>query len=469
MVPDGDGIRIVARTDHRPVAPPTARTALTDPLAPLRPPARCSASARPGRADRGLPRGGAARSRRLAAAPTGSARDPDRPLDHPRRPPTSSTRQARGARAGAMTAITAHQRVRPLETGDAAARQPAGSTIGPSSAAAQPGAPRRVHARRSRRASGPMAGRRPVPGLCSRPRGGRRRSSRAAPWRSSTTARAVDPIEKLGVMFRGSARVVDIDGDRAIRGPRHRRRSPRGTGSTPPRPRRRSTHEQRPRSSSSPAPIVLASLAWVAAVPSRPSRHLAPDVGRRPRAHRATPSSPRRGRSSRRRDRPDRAAELGVGVGVGAIWLVATHIGHAVLCRLFPSFVDQVRTSTASVVDDPPSRVLGPIVAMAVAEELLFRGVIQGLAAAARVRRGRRRLHRRAVRRTEVGARLWPRCSAASCGAACSRSPEVSSPRSSPTPSGPWPSRSSGRFGAAVTGRSERRATASAAVRAARA
>lgn len=69
-----------------------------------------------------------------------------------------------------------------------------------------------------------------------------------------------------------------------------------------------------------------------------------------------------------------------VGVGAGLAWLVATHVGHAVLCRVFPSFVEQVRDLYDLGVDDPPVRVLGPIMAMAVAEELLFRGVIQGFA-----------------------------------------------------------------------------------------
>lgn len=72
--------------------------------------------------------------------------------------------------------------------------------------------------------------------------------------------------------------------------------------------------------------------------------------------------------------------EVAIGIGVGSAWLVATHVGHAVLCRLFPSFVDQVRDLYGLGVDDPPSRVVGPILAMAIAEELLFRGVIHGVA-----------------------------------------------------------------------------------------
>lgn len=77
---------------------------------------------------------------------------------------------------------------------------------------------------------------------------------------------------------------------------------------------------------------------------------------------------------------PVRAADAGLGLVVGAIWLVATHVGHAVLCRIFPSFIDQVRDLYRLGVNDPPRRVLGPILAMALAEELLFRGVIQSIA-----------------------------------------------------------------------------------------
>ncbi len=71
---------------------------------------------------------------------------------------------------------------------------------------------------------------------------------------------------------------------------------------------------------------------------------------------------------------------IGLGVVAGGAWLVATHIGHAVLCRLFPSFIEQVRDLYGLGVGDPASRVLGPILAMAFAEEFLFRGVIQNLA-----------------------------------------------------------------------------------------
>jgi membrane protease YdiL (CAAX protease family) len=69
--------------------------------------------------------------------------------------------------------------------------------------------------------------------------------------------------------------------------------------------------------------------------------------------------------------------EIGAGVVVGVAWLVATHVGYAVLRRVFPSFGDQLDDLYLLGGDDPPGTVLGPILAMALAEELLFRGVVQ--------------------------------------------------------------------------------------------
>lgn len=75
---------------------------------------------------------------------------------------------------------------------------------------------------------------------------------------------------------------------------------------------------------------------------------------------------------------PIEPVEVAIGFAVGGVWLVATHIGHAALCRLFPSFIDRVndlyslrdRTNIAPVV--------GPLVAMGCTEELVFRGYVQG-------------------------------------------------------------------------------------------
>ena len=75
---------------------------------------------------------------------------------------------------------------------------------------------------------------------------------------------------------------------------------------------------------------------------------------------------------------PVGAAEVGLGVGVGASWLVATHVGHRVLCRWSPAFSDQVDDLYRRGIGDPPGTILGPLVLMAVAEELYFRGLVQG-------------------------------------------------------------------------------------------
>lgn len=78
-------------------------------------------------------------------------------------------------------------------------------------------------------------------------------------------------------------------------------------------------------------------------------------------------------------------AVVGLGLGVGAAWLVATHIGHAVLCRLVPGFLDQVTELYSLRTGDRVAAMVGPVTAMAVAEELAFRGLAQthlGLAGA---------------------------------------------------------------------------------------
>lgn len=77
---------------------------------------------------------------------------------------------------------------------------------------------------------------------------------------------------------------------------------------------------------------------------------------------------------------PVTLAEVGIGLGVGGAWLVATHVGHAVLCRLFPAFVAQIRDLYQLGEGDRVRRLVGPVVAMGVAEELLFRGVVQSVA-----------------------------------------------------------------------------------------
>ncbi len=77
--------------------------------------------------------------------------------------------------------------------------------------------------------------------------------------------------------------------------------------------------------------------------------------------------------------------EVAWGLGVGGVWLVATHIGHYVLCRLFPTFIGQITELYSLRTNDKTSTMVGPIVAMGVAEEVFFRGFVQdrlGLVAA---------------------------------------------------------------------------------------
>jgi len=75
---------------------------------------------------------------------------------------------------------------------------------------------------------------------------------------------------------------------------------------------------------------------------------------------------------------PVSAVAVGAGLGIGAAWLVATHIGHSVLCRLFPGFLDQITDLYSLREGDRVATMVGPVVAMAVAEELFFRGFVQG-------------------------------------------------------------------------------------------
>lgn len=77
---------------------------------------------------------------------------------------------------------------------------------------------------------------------------------------------------------------------------------------------------------------------------------------------------------------PVTATEFALGGAVGAAWLAATHVGHAVLCRMIPAFEAQVRDLYRLGDGDSVARMVGPVVAMGIAEEMLFRGVIQGAA-----------------------------------------------------------------------------------------
>ncbi len=67
----------------------------------------------------------------------------------------------------------------------------------------------------------------------------------------------------------------------------------------------------------------------------------------------------------------------GMGLLVGGAWLAATHVGHAVLCRLFPGFLAQINDLYAIRDRSRLWSTVGAVVAMGVAEEVFFRGFVQ--------------------------------------------------------------------------------------------
>src|SRR6476620_11829600 len=76
---------------------------------------------------------------------------------------------------------------------------------------------------------------------------------------------------------------------------------------------------------------------------------------------------------------PVTLAEVGIGLGIGLVWLAATHVGHTLLCRLLPGFLDQVTDLYRLQAGDRSSVMVVPVLAMGVAEELYFRGFVQGV------------------------------------------------------------------------------------------
>ncbi|MEO6653337.1 MAG: CPBP family intramembrane glutamic endopeptidase [Ilumatobacteraceae bacterium] len=66
-----------------------------------------------------------------------------------------------------------------------------------------------------------------------------------------------------------------------------------------------------------------------------------------------------------------------VGLGAGAAWVIITQIGHQILCRLLPSFIERVRDLYSIATGDRRVDVAIALVAMAVAEEFVFRLVVQ--------------------------------------------------------------------------------------------
>ncbi len=66
-----------------------------------------------------------------------------------------------------------------------------------------------------------------------------------------------------------------------------------------------------------------------------------------------------------------------LGIGAGIAWVVVTQIGHQILSRLLPSFIEQVRDLYSIAAGDRRLDVAIALVAMAVAEEFVFRMVLQ--------------------------------------------------------------------------------------------
>ncbi len=88
---------------------------------------------------------------------------------------------------------------------------------------------------------------------------------------------------------------------------------------------------------------------------------------------------------------PVSVVPVAAGLGVGVAWLVATHIGHAVLCRLVPGFLEQVSDLYSLREGDRVATIVVPLTLMGAAEELFFRGFVQdriGLIAAVAIYAG---------------------------------------------------------------------------------
>lgn len=135
--------------------------------------------------------------------------------------------------------------------------------------------------------------------------------------------------------------------------------------------------------------------------------------------------------------------ELLVGVAVGGAWLVATHLGATVLGWIVPGFLDEIAELYRLADGDTAARIAGPLVAMAVAEELLFRGLIQGRAGLVVAVIA---CTRQSSSSNRSGRSSWPPCSAVSCGAACSSGDTAWWPPWWRIRCGPWPSPWSGPF-----------------------
>ena len=77
---------------------------------------------------------------------------------------------------------------------------------------------------------------------------------------------------------------------------------------------------------------------------------------------------------------PISVTEVLLGGGIGLLWVAATRVGAALLQTFAPSFSGQMAELYQFTDRASAGRLAGALVAMAIAEELLFRGLIQASA-----------------------------------------------------------------------------------------
>ncbi len=109
---------------------------------------------------------------------------------------------------------------------------------------------------------------------------------------------------------------------------------------------------------------------------------------------------------------PISSTEVLIGVGAGLLWVAATQVGAALLQRVAPSFSGQTADLYQFVERASAARLAAALAAMAIAEELLFRGLIQasaGLPVAAALYSGVQLIERRwpLVLAAALGSLLW--------------------------------------------------------------
>ena len=68
---------------------------------------------------------------------------------------------------------------------------------------------------------------------------------------------------------------------------------------------------------------------------------------------------------------------IDVGITAGAVWVMATQVGHQILCRILPTFIEQVRDLYSIAVGDSRREITVALVSLALAEEMVFRLLTQ--------------------------------------------------------------------------------------------